>query len=88
MSVREFRVCLNPVEAMNKINEGVTGGSISGTLIDHYERSSGDHQVVVFILEKYFMRTSNRSSMTVNIDNFDGTTKVHAVASLWFGVFS
>jgi hypothetical protein len=81
MSVREFKVSLNPIEAMQKIHEGVSGGSISGTLVDHYERSSGDHQVVVFVVEKYFIRTSNRSSMTVTIDNFDGTTRVHAVAS-------
>lgn len=81
MSIREFKVRLNPSEAMHKIHEAVSGGSISGTLVDHYERSSGDHQVVVFVLEKYFIRTNNRSSMTVTIDNFDGTTKVHAVAS-------
>lgn len=54
---------------------------MTGKLIDHYERVSGEHQLVVFVLEKFFMRTSNRSSMTVTIDNFDGTTKVHAVAS-------
>lgn len=81
MSVREFNVSLNPVVAMQKIHEGVSGGSISGKLVDHYERAVGDHQVFVFVLEKYFIRTSNRSSMTVTIDNFDGVTKVHAVAS-------
>ena len=27
------------------------------------------------------MRSSNRASLTVTIDNFDGKTKVHAVAS-------
>lgn len=49
--------------------------------MDHYNRSTGDYEVFVFVLEKYFMRTSNRASMTVIIDNFEGTTKVHAVAS-------
>lgn len=81
MSVREFDINISPVEAMNKIHNGVIGGSISGKLVDYYERVSGDHQVVVFVLEKYFMRTSNRSSMTVTIDNFGDATKVHAVAS-------
>lgn len=81
MSVREFNISISPMEAMNKIQDGVIGGSVTGKLIDSYERISGNHQVVVFVLEKFFMRTSNRSSMTVTIDNFDGTTKVHAVAS-------
>lgn len=81
MSIREFKISIKPVEAMEKINNSILGGSISAKLIDHYERVSGEHQVVVFVLEKYFMRTSNRASMTVTIDNFDGVTKVHAVAS-------
>ncbi len=81
MSIKDFKVDLQPLDAMNKIKSGVTDGSISGKLIDYYERTAGDHQVVVFVLEKYFMRTSNRASMTVTIDNFDGTTKVHAAAS-------
>lgn len=81
MSIKDFKVDLQPVEAMNKIRAGVTDGSISGKLIDHYVRTVGDYQVVVFVLEKYFMRTSNRASMTVTIDNFEGTTKVHAAAS-------
>ncbi len=81
MSVREFNVKISPSEAMNSINNGFTKGSISGKLIDYHKRSLGDNEVIVFVLEKYFMRTSNRASMTVTIDNFDGTTKVHAVAS-------
>ncbi|MBO0602089.1 hypothetical protein I2483_10475 [Sporosarcina sp. E16_3] len=33
------------------------------------------------VLEKYYMRSSNRASLTVTIDNLEGQTKVHAVAS-------
>lgn len=81
MSIREFNVNISPVESMNKIHRGFSEGSISGKLIDHYKRTVGEYEVIVFVLEKYFMRTSNRASMTVTIDNFEGTTKVHAVAS-------
>ena len=35
----------------------------------------------MFVLEKYFMRTSICASMKVTIDNFEGTTEVQAVAS-------
>ncbi|MBO1913419.1 hypothetical protein J4G37_52485, partial [Microvirga sp. 3-52] len=40
-----------------------------------------DKVIHVVILEKYYMRTSNRASLTVTIDNFDGETNVHAVAA-------
>jgi hypothetical protein len=81
LSIKEFNINISPDEAMNKITEGVIKGTISGKLVDFYERFSGEHQIMVFVLEKFFMRTSNRSSMTVTIDNFGDVTKVHAVAS-------
>ncbi len=56
-------------------------GSISGTLVDRYVRRIGEHEVHVVVLEKYYMRSSNRASLTVTIDNLEGQTKVHAVAS-------
>lgn len=81
MAVREFYVSLKPTEAMDIITEAVVGGSMTGQIIDEYERSVGDYKVYVFILEKYYMRSSNRASLTVTLDNFDGKTKVHVVAS-------
>ncbi|CAH2714962.1 hypothetical protein BACCIP111895_02139 [Neobacillus rhizosphaerae] len=56
-------------------------GSISGELIDRYHRSVGENQFIVLVLEKFYFRSNNRGSMTVTIDNFEGVTKVHAVAS-------
>jgi len=79
MSIREFNVTIRPVESMNKIHMGGAEGSISGKLIDHYKRKTGEYEVIVFVLEKYFIRTSNRASMTVTIDNFEGATRAHSV---------
>jgi hypothetical protein len=81
MSVREFTVTISPVAAMDVIETFVVEGSISGTLVDRYVRRLGEHEVHVIVLEKYYMRSSNRASLSVTIDNFDGQTKVHAVAS-------
>ena len=81
MSVREFHVKLTPREAMYIIKQSVTSGSVTGTLIDSYARKLGEHEIFVFILEKYYMRSSNRASLTVTIDNFEEQTKVHAVAA-------
>lgn len=81
MSVREFTVTISPVVAMNAIETFVVRNSISGTLVDRYVRRLGEHEVHVVVLEKYYMRSGNRASLTVTIDNLDGQTKVHAVAS-------
>lgn len=81
MAVREFRVNITPTEAMSIIKNEVIQGSITGTLIDSYARTAGEYEVFVFVLEKYYMRSSNRASLAVTIDNFEGETKVHAVAS-------
>ncbi|MGE7622280.1 DUF6054 family protein [Viridibacillus sp. NPDC096237] len=35
----------------------------------------------MYQLKKYYMRTNNRASLTVIVDNLDGKTKVRAVAS-------
>ena len=81
MSVREFTVNISPALAMNAIEAYIMKEEPTGTLVDWYVRLVGEHEVHVIILEKYYMRTSNRASLTVTIDNFGGDTKVHAVAS-------
>lgn len=63
------------------IEESIVTGSISGKVLDIYKRSVGDQEVVVCIIEKFYYRTSNRASLAITLDNLEGVTKVHAVAS-------
>ncbi|TQR20491.1 DUF6054 family protein [Psychrobacillus vulpis] len=81
MDVREFYVSLSPKDALEILQNSLVQGSISGAIVDIYERIVGEHQVVVCVLEKYYMRTSNRTSLTVTVDNLENKTKVHAAAS-------
>ncbi len=81
VAVREFTVNILPMAAMTVIESYVVGGSISGTLVDRYVRQVGEQEVHVMVLEKYYMRSSNRASLTVTIDDFGKDTKVHVVAS-------
>lgn len=81
MSVKEFTVKISPMEAANTIESEILRGSISGTLVDHYVRTSGSSEVHVLIMEKYYMRSNNRASVTATIDNFEGATRVHVVAA-------
>jgi len=81
MSVKEFTVSITPMEAAEIIQSEILRGSISGTLVDHYVRNAGSSEVHVLIMEKYYMRSNNRASVTATIDNFEGTTRVHVVAA-------
>lgn len=81
MDVGEIIVSLTPGEAGDQVEQAIIKGSISGTLIDRYYRSNGEVEIIVLVLEKYYVRSSNRGSITVTIDNLDGATKVHAAAS-------
>lgn len=81
MSIKNFKVSITPHEAVATIQSAILQGSISGTLVDHYERAIGESEVHVLIMEKYYMRSNNRASITATIDNFDGVTRVHVVAA-------
>lgn len=81
MDIREFNVSLTPEEAADLIEEAIVEWSISGTLVDRYQRVIGEKEVLVLVLEKYYARTSNRCSVTVTLDNFEETTQVRAASS-------
>ena len=81
MDIREFYVSLSTKETAKLIDTAIVQGSISGKVIDSYRRKVDEKELVVYIFEKYYMRTSNRASLTVVIDNLEGKTKVHATAS-------
>ncbi|MEK4243902.1 DUF6054 family protein [Psychrobacillus sp. FSL K6-2684] len=79
--VRDFYVKITPISALRVIEESIVTGSISGKVLDVYKRSVGSQEVVVCVIEKFYYRTSNRASLTITLDNLEGDTKVHAVAS-------
>ena len=79
--IRDFNVHITPIEALRVIEESIVTGSISGAVLDVYKRSIGMQEMVVCVIEKFYYRTSNRASLTITLDNLEGVTKVHAVAS-------
>ncbi|MBB4825093.1 hypothetical protein HNO89_002322 [Sporosarcina luteola] len=81
MAKETFQVSISPREARDLIENEILQRNISGTLVDSYVRQVGEYEMHVLILEKYYMRSSNRASVTSTIDNFDGVTTVHVVAA-------
>ncbi|MET3576507.1 DUF6054 family protein [Bhargavaea ullalensis] len=80
MEIRDFYVTVGPAEAADLVREAISS-SVSGRLVDQYVRTHGAQDMVVLIMEKYFMRTNNRATLTLVADNFDGKTKVRLTGS-------
>lgn len=79
METIEMRVTLSPSEAAARVQEGLSGGLAGVELLDHYTRRAPDgKEVVVRLFERYYMRSSNRATLTMVADNLDGdgTTRV------------
>ena len=82
MNNMDFKVRISPDMAVDKVIRQVENGSVSGELIDQYvSKLDEEHAVYVLVFEKFFMRNSSRASLTVTIENLNGTTHVHSVGS-------
>ncbi|MEL7603609.1 MAG: DUF6054 family protein [Bacillota bacterium] len=74
-----YRVTLSVQDAAARIKDEVLGGSVTGELLDFHQVSHANPQCVVMVFEKYYMRVSNRLTLTVTVDDAPGYTRVHAV---------
>ena len=74
-----YRVNLSVQDAAARIKDEVLGGSVTGELLDFHQVSFNSPQCVVMVFEKYYMRVSNRLTLTVTVDDASGYTRVHAV---------
>ncbi len=76
-----MQVTLSPERTAEVIHDGITGGSFTGTLIDHHTVRGGDGSYcIVVVYEKHYFRAGNRLTLTVIIDNMSGTTNVHCIS--------
>ena len=75
-----FFVSLDVQSTAQAISNAVVGGSITGECIDSYGKQLPDGKgFVVLVFEKHYCRMGNRLTLTVTIDNLEGTTRVHSV---------
>ena len=74
-----YRVNLSVQDAAARVKDEVLGGSVTGELLDFHQVSSNSPECVVMVFEKYYMRVSNRLTLSVTVDDALGFTRVHAV---------
>ena len=75
-----FFVSLGIQQTAQMIDDAVLRGSISGELIDAYGAAApGGGGYMLRVYEKHFFRAGNRLTLTVVLDDFSGSTRVHCV---------
>ena len=59
----------------------IEASGLSTTLVDSVERTVGSSFVQVMVFEKYYMRSSNRASLTVVVTGIDDQVFVDAIGA-------
>lgn len=62
----------SPQAVASRLREGVLGSAISCELIQSVRRDAGGAQVYIMVFDKYYMRSSNRASLTVVLTAAEG----------------
>lgn len=73
-------VSLTLEETMDIIDEGVLSGTLTGKLLDSYVLQAGAGRCVVNVYQQFYSRAGGKLTLTVTADDFEGTTRVHAVS--------
>lgn len=79
MEVKDLKVSVAPQEVLELVWEKVSN-AISAQFLDKYILETEQGIVAMGLFEKYYMRSSNRATLTVLATDFDGVTHVHLAA--------
>ena len=81
MATDEFFVSLTVNETVRLIHDAMTCASFTGELLDQHEFVLPTGRCVIQVFERHYMRAGNRLTLTVTVDVYTGTTRVHSVGS-------
>ena len=79
MEVKDLKVSIAPKEVLELVWQQVSN-AISAEFLDKYIQETEQGTVAMGLFEKYYMRSSNRATLTVLATDFDGVTHVHLAA--------
>ena len=65
----------------NTISQGIQNSGLSCTMVDSVEQQIGTGSIIVMVFEKYYMRTSNRASLTVILTCTSNDLTVNAIGA-------
>lgn len=79
MEVKDLKVSVVPQEALEIVWQQINT-AISAQFLDKYILETEHGIVAMGLFEKYYVRSSNRATLTVLATDFDGVTHVHLAA--------
>lgn len=79
MEVKDLKVSIAPKEVLELVWQQVSN-AISAEFLDKYIQETEQGTVAMGLFEKYYVRSSNRATLTVLATDFDGVTRVHLAA--------
>lgn len=68
-------------DVANYLTQEIEGHAMSCELVDAVDRKCGAYEMRAMVFEKYFMRASNRASLTVVVSGDDETIFVDAIGA-------
>lgn len=81
MATIMMKGAMGAARTANSIMEGVLASGLSCELVDSINRRIGDHLVYIMVFEKYYMRASNRASLTVVVTGDAYSCTVDAIGA-------
>lgn len=79
MEVKDLKVSVAPKEVLELVWQQINN-AISAEFLDKYIQETKQGTVAMGLFEKYYMRSSNRATLTVLATDFGGVTHVHLAA--------
>ena len=79
MEVKDLKVSIAPQEVLELVWQQINN-AISAEFLDKYIQETELGTVAMGLFEKYYVRSSNRATLTVLATDFDGVTHVHLLS--------
>ena len=79
MEVKDMKVSIAPQEVLELVWQQINN-AISAEFLDKYIQEIEQGTVAMGLFEKYYVRSSNRATLTVLATDFGGVTHVHLAA--------
>ncbi len=71
----------NLSQIAQSLTNGIESSGLSTTLVDSVQQSYDNCQLIVLVFEKYYMRVSNRASLTVVLTSQNNSIRADLIAT-------
>ncbi len=81
MAKHERQLAAHAAHLVNYLDSGIQNSGLSVELVDISVQKIGDTRVWLYVYDKYYMRNSSRTSLTLQVIGRDGEAFVSAIGA-------